>query len=285
MNLQNSSSKMRKSSSISVDGIESPLLKTDSLEEKLYNAEKPSQYTIWQQSIAECIGTAILLAFGTGSVAQYLLTGLTDMTALHMTWGYGVAFGVIASYRISGAHLNPAVTIGFWSIGGFPANKILPYIFAQVFGGFLGSAFTFFSYYDLLIDNRNLKTSGIFCTYRADGIGWFGAFVIEFLGTMILQACIMIIVDKKHGVKANVWLVAGYVGVVVIAIGNAFGANTGYAINPARDFGPRLFTLASGFGTEPWTAKNSYWVIPITAPILGAIAGAHLMQRTILSYG
>ena len=64
--------------------------------------------------------------------------------------------------------------------------------------------------------------------------------------------------------KANVWLVAGYVGVVVIAIGNAFGANTGYAINPARDFGPRLFTLASGFGTEPWTAKNSYWVIPIT---------------------
>ena len=79
---ENSSSKMRKSSSISVDGIESPLLKSDSLEEKPYNAEKPSQYTIWQQSIAECIGTAILLAFGTGSVAQYLLTGLTDMTAL-----------------------------------------------------------------------------------------------------------------------------------------------------------------------------------------------------------
>jgi len=236
-----------------------------------------------QQCAAEAIGTALLVAFGTGSVAQYLLKDQSDSLPMHVTWGLGVTFGIIASYRVSGGHLNPAVSIGFWSVGSFPTEKIPPYILAQTLGAFFGAAYTFFQYYDVLQADRSLETSGIFCTYPSEGVSWCGAFVIEALATAVLQFGIMTIVDEHRGEKGIKWLYAGFAGLLVFAIGIAFGANTGYAINPARDLGPRLFTLFTGWGKEPWTAKNAYFVVPIVAPILGGMAGAHLAKRTVLS--
>eukprot|EP00516_Mucochytrium_quahogii_P007511 CAMPEP_0203746920 /NCGR_PEP_ID=MMETSP0098-20131031/2207_1 /ASSEMBLY_ACC=CAM_ASM_000208 /TAXON_ID=96639 /ORGANISM=" , Strain NY0313808BC1" /LENGTH=289 /DNA_ID=CAMNT_0050635173 /DNA_START=2142 /DNA_END=3008 /DNA_ORIENTATION=+ len=245
---------------------------------------------LFQECVAEFFGTLVIVLFGTGSVAQRLVFGENSLIEVHFCWGFAVMLGVLVAYRVSGAQLNPAVTLGAWSVGGVPTYKVLPYILSQWFGGFIGAALNFLFYFDTFQNSgangenlgylgKNLTSAGVFVTSRGSYVSWGGAFADEVIGTAFLLIAIFAITDSKLGPnKAQIWHVATYVGMAVMAIGMAFGVNTGYAINPARDFGPRCFLACAGWGSEVFTAGEHYFLVPLFAPLVGGVIGAQIMR-------
>lgn len=234
------------------------------------------QITIYDEMWAEFLGTAIMLAFGNAVVMQRDLLQVSDNNLVFLTWGVAVTLGVLVSYRTTGALLNPAVMIGFWSIGKFPGKKLLPYTVAQFLGAYVGAAVAYLSYYDNFIGNKNVTTSGTFCTYKRDDISITQAFFCEFIATMLLMIGLCGIIAGKE--DAGVYKVAGFIFFLILGLGSAFGANTGYAMNPARDFGPRLFAYTAGFGSEVFTHADHYFWVPLVAPICGSIFGTNLVR-------
>jgi MIP family channel proteins len=236
----------------------------------------------WREAAAELLGTFVLLAFGTASVAQKLLSEGSAGTALsiHLSWGLGVTLGVYASLGVSGAHLNPAVTLALAAFRGFPWRKLVPYVLAQTAGAFLGAAVTFVTYREAF-DHFDggarqvagpLATAGIFATYPQPYLSLFGGFVDQVVGTALLMLGIFAIGDRRNAGPATLGPVL--VGALVVAIGMTFGFNAGYAINPARDLGPRLFTFLAGWGGDVFRAGGGWWWVPILAPCLGGLLGA-----------
>jgi glycerol uptake facilitator protein len=231
---------------------------------------------------AEFFGTFILVLFGTAVVAMVVLfgTGVSGevvnggYTNIAIGWGLAVTFGVYLTAKISGAHLNPAVTLALAAFRGFPWRKVVPYSLAQVAGGFCAAAITFFEYHPAFFkfDPDLSKTAGVFCTFPAfPNLPMAGLFD-QVLGTALLVLCIFAISDERN-LPPMSNLAPVLVGLVVVAIGMSFGALHGYAINPARDFGPRLFTAIAGFRNNGLTdGSNVYWV-PIVGPLIGGIVG------------
>jgi MIP family channel proteins len=238
-----------------------------------------------REAAAEFFGTFILIAFGVGVVAQTVLSknGAGSTLSINLAWGIAVMLGIYASAGVSGAHLNPAVTIALAVQRAFPWSKVAPYTIAQVAGAFAGAAVVFVTYREALgaFDGglRTVEgataTAGIFATYPQSFLSIGGGFVDQVVGTMLLMAGVMAVTDQKN-VAPPAWLTGPLVGLLVVAIGMAFGFNAGYAINPARDFGPRLFTFVAGWGPNVFTAAGGWWWVPIVAPIVGAILGAFL---------
>jgi aquaporin-10 len=177
--------------------------------------------------------------------------------------------------------LNPAVTVALAVHRAFPWSKVAPYTIAQVAGAFVASAVVFatyreaFSAYDggLRTVEGATATAGIFATYPQPFLSIAGGFVDQVVGTMLLMAGVLAVTDQRN-VAPPAWLTAPLVGALVVAIGVAFGYNAGYAINPARDFGPRLFTAVAGWGPGVFTAAGGWWWVPVVAPVVGAILGA-----------
>ncbi len=235
-----------------------------------------------REALAEFFGTAILITFGVGVVAQTVLSGNTAGSPLgiHLCWGIAVILGVYASAGVSGAHLNPAVTLALALRRGFPWRRVGPYVIAQVLGAFVGAAIVYLTYREAFatLDGgvRQILgaqgTAGIFATYPAAYLSTFGAFVDQVIGTALLVAMVFAISDERNAPPAAS-LAPVFVGLTVMAIGMGFGVNAGYAINPARDFGPRLFTALAGWGGGVFTAANGYWWVPIVAPCVGAVVG------------
>jgi len=242
-----------------------------------------------RESAAEFLGTFVLIAFGTGVVAEVVLSGGANGTPLsiHLAWGLAVMFGIYASAGVSGAHLNPAVTLALAALRGFPWRKLPAYVVAQVAGAFAGAALTFVTYREAFdhFDGgvRQVSgaraTAGIFSTYPQPYLSLGGGFVDQVVGTALLMLGIFAISDRKNAAPAagGPVLVAG----LVAAIGMAFGLNAGYAINPARDLGPRLFTALAGWGGEVFRAGDSWWWVPIVAPCLGALVGGFVYDLFI----
>ena len=217
-------------------------------------------------------------------------------TIIVFGWGFAVMLGIYVAGAISGAHINPAVTLAFAVRGKFPWTKVLPYWIAQVAGAFLAALILYFVYQGALVNAlaANHLTIGQIATsptYGGNGYGWifytghrsfvgtFGAFGDEFVGTALLVGLIFAIVDgRNQPVQAN--LNPLIIGILIVAIGASFGANTGYAINPARDFGPRLW-IAIVSGGASLSADNFYFWIPIVAPLLGGAVGAIIYDFTI----
>jgi MIP family channel proteins len=237
----------------------------------------------WRESAAELLGTFLILVFGTASVAQKVLSGgaLGSALSIHLSWGLGVALGVYASAGVSGAHLNPAVTLALAAFRGFPWRKVVPYVLAQAVGAFAGAAVTYLTYREALaaFDGGvrqvvgEKATAGIFATYPQPFLSAFpGGFVDQVVGTALLMLGILAISDRRNAGPATGGPVL--VGALVVAIGMTFGFNAGYAINPARDLGPRLFTFLAGWGSEVFTAGGHWWWVPIVAPCLGGLLGA-----------
>jgi MIP family channel proteins len=243
-----------------------------------------------REAAAEFFGTFILIAFGVGVVAQTVLSKGANgsFLAINIGWGLAVMLGIYASAGVSGAHLNPAVTVALAVHRQFPWNKVLLYSLAQVAGAFVASAVVFATYREALsafdggiraVEGAT-ATAGIFATYPQPYLSIAGGFVDQVVGTMLLMAGVLAVTDQKN-VAPPAWLVAPMVGALVLAIGVAFGFNAGYAINPARDFGPRLFTFVAGWGPGVFTAGGGWWWVPIAAPIVGAILGAFLYDLLI----
>ncbi|XP_053717469.1 aquaporin-10b [Synchiropus splendidus] len=243
-----------------------------------------------RECLAECLGVYILILFGCGSVAQVTTSRKENGQYLSINLGFalGVMFGVFASRGVSGAHLNPAVSLSLCFLGRHPWTKLPFYVFFQVLGAFLAAATVGLQYYDAihsfsggeLTITGPTATGGIFCTYPANYLSLWGGFMDQVIGTAALLLCILALGDQRQGPIAD-GLQPALVGALVLVIGASMGSNSGYAINPARDFGPRLFTYIAGWGEEVFRAGNNWWWIPIVAPCVGALLGALIYQLTV----
>jgi MIP family channel proteins len=243
-----------------------------------------------RETLAEFFGTTILITFGLGVVAQTVLSGNAAGSPLgiHLCWGLAVMLGVYASAGVSGAHLNPAVTLALAVRRGFPWARVGPYVAAQMLGAFVGAAIVYVTYREAFTAfDGGLRqitgaqgTAGIFATYPAAYLSIWGGFVDQVVGTALLVAMVFALSDERNAPPAAS-LTPVLVGVTVMAIGMGFAANAGYAINPARDLGPRLYTAVAGWGNGVFSAGNGWWWVPIVGPIVGAVIGGAVYDLCI----
>lgn len=235
---------------------------------------------LFGEMLAEFLGTMVLIVFGVGVNAMVTLFGPGDLvkggyTNVTLGWGLAVFLGICVAMRISGAHLNPAVTLALAGFRGFPKAKVLLYIFAQVSGAFAGAALVFINYrpafraFDpgLVLE----RTAGVFATFPAFPEDWLYGLIDQVIGTALLVGLILAITDPENE-PVTPPLQPFAIGLVVVAIGISWGGMHGYAINPARDLGPRLLTAAAGFQVTGF-ATNAWW-IPIVGPMVGGLLGA-----------
>lgn len=244
-----------------------------------------------REVVAEALGTFVLIALGVGVVAQVVLSRQTagSFLSINIAWGIAVMMGCYVSAGVSGAHLNPAVTVALAVHRGFPWGKVAPYIVGQLVGAFAASAVVYVTYREALTAfdggvrqvTGPLGTAGIWATYPQAFLSTFpGGFLDQLVGTALLVGVIFGISDTKNAAP-GAGLTPVIVGLLVVVIGAAFGFNAGYAINPARDFGPRLFTAVAGWGGEVFRAGNAWWWVPIVAPTIGAVLGGWLYEGSV----
>lgn len=187
---------------------------------------------------------------------------------------------VYVAGRLSGAHLNPAVTVALATFKGFPLRKVLPYIGAQVAGAFVGALLVRFTYSDAInrVDPGHTKaTQGIFSTSPDLGVTMFTAFFDQIIGTAILVMVIFALTSAVNNPPlSNIGPLI--IGLLVVGIGLGWGANAGYAINPAQDFAPRLASWLTGYQDAWYSANGSdlYFWVPIVAPLIGGVIGGAL---------
>lgn len=247
------------------------------------------------ECLAEFLGTLVLIAFGTGVVATAVaalnqsgrgsaaFVAGGDWLLITCGWAAAVTLGVYVAGGVSGAHLNPAVTVALAWRRGFPWSRVLPYTIAQVAGAFAGAAIVYLDYHDAIASFERANhivrgaassaaTVGIFVTGAAPYYtSLTGPLIDQVIGTALLVLLIFALTDARNQPpKSN--LAPLIVGLVVAAIGMSFGADAGYAINPARDFGPRLLAWAAGWGIAAFPA-NGFWWVPIVGPLLGGALG------------
>jgi glycerol uptake facilitator protein len=239
---------------------------------------KTNNPTLVGELLAEFLGTFVLIALGDGVVAMVVLFGPGEVvkggyTNITLGWGLAVFLGICVAGRVSGAHLNPAVTLTVAVFRGFPWRKVLPYSIAQVAGAFAAAALVFANYRPAFyrFDPDLSKTASVFTTFPAFPEAWGYGFLDQVVGTALLLGLIFAIIDKRNQ-PVPVGLQPLAIGLVVVAIGVSWGGMHGYAINPARDFGPRLFTLTAGFKNPGF--ENYVFLVPIAGPLLGGLLGA-----------
>jgi len=247
------------------------------------------------EMIGEFFGTMVLILFGDGCVATFALFNklggvptpfANEWIVIILGWGLAVMLGIYVAGAISGAHINPAVTLAMAVTGRLAWSKVVLYWLAQVLGAFVAALLLYYVYQGAIanalggaaLSSSNVSTvGGVFYTSPKSFVGMFGAFGDEFIGTALLVGLILAIVDgRNQPVQAN--LNPLIIGLLIVAIGASFGLNTGYAINPARDFGPRLWMALAGGGTG---ALNSYTWIPIVAPLAGGVVGGLIYDFTV----
>lgn len=239
---------------------------------------------LFGECLAEIIGTAILLFFGTSVVANIVIVNTNlDWWGLSLIWGLGVTMAIYITGGVSGAHINPAVTVGLASVGDFPWKKVFPYVISQITGAFLGAGTTFFIYSDQFME-KTAANMTVFHTIAMENITNPKAMLIELILTAVLLMGVMAMTEPLNTSSPKGLGAAISVGLLVAAIGAAAGNLTGFAINPARDFGPKLFTALAGWGSAPFTAHNYYFWVPILGPLLGGVIGAVIYKRFIRFY-
>jgi len=255
------------------------------------------QPSLMRELRAEFLGTFILMIFGLGVNAQVTLGdgGFGDFYSVNMGWGLAVTMGVYVAGGISGAHLNPAVTIALACLRGFAWNKVVPFILVQIAAAFVASAMIYAVYFDALNHydggtrevpgpTAEKATAGIWATYPQEYVRNIpGGFLDQALGTALLLLMIFALTDEKN-TAPMMNLAPVLIGAIVFLVGMCFGYNCGYAINPARDFGPRLFTYVAGWGPGVWTAHNYFFWVPIAGPIVGGVIGGWIYDVMVAKH-
>jgi glycerol uptake facilitator protein len=238
-------------------------------------------HNLHREFMAEFIGTMFILLFGNGVCAMNSLFNLGGYTNISIAWGLGVFFGILVSSKISGAHLNPAVTISLVLSKRFSYKKAPFYIMAQMLGGFVGAAIVYYFYLAkfALVDPDLSHSAGIFSTFPAV-VAFIPSLMSEIIATAILMFGILAIVE--HFVGENAQFLAPFaISALIVGIGMSFGGMHGYAMNPARDFSPRLLTAILGFKHNGLTDGSYIWVVPILGPIIRGPIGTFLYDFTI----
>jgi glycerol uptake facilitator protein len=265
--------------------------------------------TVWGELLSEFLGTFVLICFGDGVVAMAVAAlnqsgrgkAIFDASGdwLLITWGWALAvtFGVYVAGGVSGAHINPAVTIALAVKRGFPWAKVGPYVVAQVVGAFVGAAVVYLNYHNAISSYEaanhitrgtlggaadSTATFSIFATFPASFFhsSLIGPLVDQVIGTAFLVMFVLALVDERNQ-PPRMNLAPLLVGLAVAAIGMSFGANAGYAINPARDFGPRLLAWFAGWGKVAMPGIHGYVWVPIVGPIIGGVIGAFVYDLFI----
>ncbi|CZR67948.1 related to channel proteins [Phialocephala subalpina] len=229
-------------------------------------------------------------------VAQVVLSGgeKGSYQSISWGWGLGVMLGVYVA-GISGAHLNPAVTLANCVYRKHPWKKFPFYMAAQFLGAFIASGVVYANYksaIDVFEGGTNIRTvpgysnhstAGIFCTYPAAFLTRTGQFFSEFIASTILMFCIYALQDNGNLGAGNLTPLGLFF--VIFGIGACFGWETGYAINLARDFGPRLMSYCLGYGPNVWKAGHHYFWIPMVAPFFGTLFGGWLYDMFLFTGG
>ncbi|KAI6174194.1 Aquaporin-10 [Aphelenchoides besseyi] len=240
--------------------------------------------------LAEFLGTFFLLLIGISANIQQEMTGASATTA-QLAWGFGFAFAVYTAYTVSGGHLNPAISLSSVLTGDLHPSRLLPYIFAQLLGAFVGAAAAYLGHIDDLnfLDNgvrtvvgRN-ATAQLFTTFPTPYMTVTGSLIDQIVGTAILALCLGLITNKRHLIPSGV--VPLLAGLVLTMISMTYGTNGGFAVNPARDMGPRLFLLCIGYGWTLFTAYDYYFWIPLVGPFIGALIGTWIYKLFVGIHG
>jgi aquaporin-7 len=230
-----------------------------------------------RECFAECLGTFVLVCFGLGVNNQVSLSDGKNGTwmSINFCWGVAVLMGIYCSEGISGAHLNPAVTFTHAVYGRMSWWKVPGYAAAQTLGAFFGAAVVFVLNYQRIkeVDPTFSTTQGNFATYPAEGLSNLTGFYTELLATGMLLLGIYAITDERNRPAGPIATPFSF-ALLIMALGMAFGMNTGYALNPARDLGPRVFTWMAGYGSKVFTLNDGYFWIPLVGPCVGGVIGA-----------
>jgi glycerol uptake facilitator protein len=276
----------------------------------------PAIPTLAQRLTAEFVGTFLLVFFGCGAVhAAVLLGAQQGLWQVAIVWGVAIMLAIYSCGAISGAHINPAMTVAFALVRDFPRAWIAPYAAAQSCGAFAAAACLFFLFQQPLADKEQAKgvrrgepgsivTAMCYGEYFPSPGGLAGgeeklttadlerqasaaqplsAFVAEFLGTMILALVVFAVTDGDNPGRPAAGLEPVFIGLTVAALISVIAPLTQACFNPARDFGPRLFSALAGWGATPFTANpaQGWLTVYIVAPLLGAVAGGAFYQRLL----
>uniref|UniRef100_A0A0N4Z116 Aquaporin n=1 Tax=Parastrongyloides trichosuri TaxID=131310 RepID=A0A0N4Z116_PARTI len=245
---------------------------------------------MYRNLIVECFCTAFLCFGGFATNCQQVLSysQKNNYLAVAIGWALSLMFAVFMSFRTSGGHLNPAVSLFQFTMGNINAITFILYSIAQTIGAFFGSLFVYILYLDA-IDNYDggnrfvtgpRATAGIFATYPQSYLTIFGGLFDQVLGTAVLCFLIGVVTDKRNRIAFTIQPIL--ISLILLFIGLSIGMNCGYAINPARDIGPRIFTLVAGYGWRVFSYRSYTWFwIPIIGPLIGGVIGAWSYQLII----
>lgn len=256
-----------------------------------------------REYLAEVIGTFILVFFGVGSVHTSVLTGAqSDLWQVAIVWGVAIAMAIYATGAVSGAHMNPAMTLAFAAYRGFPKGKVLPYIVAQVIGAILGAAVLHALFAQIIVQfeaahhiTRGLagsELSGMVYGEYFPNPATFGAaakgtaavtllqaMLAEGIGTAFLAFFVFAVTDARNPGRPNGTGFAAFIGLTVSIVISIIAPLTQAGLNPARDFGPRLFAYFAGWGEVAIPGpRGGFFTVYILAPIIGALVGAAIYQ-------
>lgn len=243
-----------------------------------------------KETLAEFVATFVLIVLGCGCVAQAVLSrGVAgNVVTINIGFAMAVTMAVYVAGGVSGGHVNPAISLAMCATGRMAWCKFPLYVCAQMLGAMAGAAAIFGIYYDAFMSFADGKlavsgpnaTAHIFATYPAPFLSITNGFAEQVASTALLVISVFAIFDTRnkgapHGLEPVV------VGLLIFLLGCSLGMNSGCAMNPARDLGPRMFTAVAGWGLEVFTAGNNWWWVPVVAPMVGAIIGAYVYILSI----
>ena len=243
--------------------------------------------------LAEAVAVFIIISFGDSVAAMYTLYNpspyLNAYWGVCMAWGLAVAVAIYATGSISGTHANPAVTLALALYRKFAWRKVLPYFVAQVVGGILGAALVYTLYVPVIdhFNNAGQLTraaggaAGVFFTHPGLAITPMHAFYDEIILTAFLIFGIFAITEQYNEMAPAANSGALMIGLLVAMIGASMGYLEAWALNPARDLGPRIFCYLAGWGPAAFPSPQNYWWVPIAGPLLGGVVGGAAYQNVI----
>jgi glycerol uptake facilitator protein len=243
--------------------------------------------------IAEAVAVAIIIAIGDSVAAMYSLYDPSPYQGSYwgvcIAWGLAVTIAIYSTASVSGCHANPAVTLALALFRKFSWGKVVPYCLAQVVGGFCGAAIAYVLYVPIInqfnaahyLTRAAGGAAGVFFTHVGLGVTPMHAFSDEIILTAILVFGIFAITEQYNEQAPGANSGALIIGLLVATIGASMGYLEAFAINPARDLGPRIFCFVAGWGASAFPSPQNYWWIPITAPLLGGVVGGGAYQVLI----
>jgi glycerol uptake facilitator protein len=243
--------------------------------------------------ISEAIAMLIIIVIGLSVVCMFTLYDPspyeTAYWGLCITWGMAVTLAIYVTGSISGTHANPAVTLALVLFRGFPVRKMLPYWAAQVTGAFLGAVLVYILFQPMIDHYNTLRglaresggAVGVFVTMPGHAIPPMRALVNEIIQTAILLFGIFAITEQYNEMAPKANLGAVMIGLLITTIGASMGYLSGWALNPARDLGPRMFAYLAGWNESAFPAPDQYWWVPLVGPMVGGVLGAFAYQTLI----